>query len=202
MPMLRLVRLEVGQLKSNCYLVWEKRGECVIIDPGDDADYIQRQVADNGLAPTQIVATHGHFDHVAAATELMLSYQIPFLAHRDDLFLIKRTRETTRHFVNFDPGPSPVPAQFIKDGDRLYLGAETLRVIGVPGHTPGSIALFHEPDRIIFVGDVIFAEGGVGRTDLGYANPLGLAGSIQKIKNLPGGTVVYPGHGEEFELST
>ena len=76
--MISVKRLPVGQLQTNCYIVKEV-GKCVIIDPGDDADYIQRIIADENLIPTKIIATHGHFDHILAVYELKLAYNIPFL---------------------------------------------------------------------------------------------------------------------------
>ncbi|MBM3209699.1 MBL fold metallo-hydrolase, partial [Candidatus Shapirobacteria bacterium] len=67
--------LAVGQLATNCYLaVDEKTRKAIIIDPGDDGGFIIQKILDLRLEPVSIVATHGHFDHVLAATELKLAF--------------------------------------------------------------------------------------------------------------------------------
>ena len=107
----------------------------------------------------------------------------------------------TIHFSGFDPGPAPIPDKFIKGEDFLRVGKGELRVIETPGHTQGSISLYSSKDKIVFVGDLLFADGAVGRTDLqgGDSNLLDI--SIKRILKLPEDTIVYPGHGEEFMLS-
>jgi len=195
---MEVVKLPVGQLQSNCYIVWQTGEEdCVIIDPGDDADFIIRRINDLGLNPSQIVATHGHFDHVLAALELQLAFNIPFLIHEKDQFLLDRQRDTALHFTKVDAGPPPMKIQYIKEGTKLLLRNMTMQILHTPGHTPGSICLYSEQDDKIFVGDLIFSGGGVGRTDLSYANPVDLSKSIKKILDLPEQTVIYPGHGDE-----
>ena len=87
---MEIEKLIVGQLQTNCYLVWDKKTrEGIIIDPGDDAEYIISRIKDLEIKPQMILATHGHFDHVLAVLELKLAFKIPFLLHRKDLFLVK-----------------------------------------------------------------------------------------------------------------
>ena len=191
-------RLIVGQLQTNCYLAWDEENlEAVIIDPGDDADYIQRRVADFNLHPKFILATHGHFDHILAATELKLAFKIPFLIHQADLFLLKRAGKTARFFTGISEEPMLPPDKFIKEGDKIRFGKECLKVIETPGHTPGGVA-FYSPG-ILFSGDTIFAEG-KGRTDFNYGSEEQLKNSIKKLLNLPKQTTVLPGHGEETTI--
>src|SRR3989344_5632855 len=95
--MISIKRLQVGQLKTNCYLVIED-DKCVIIDPGDDADYIQRIITDEGVKPIKIIATHGHYDHILAVAELKLAYGVPFLMHKADEFLLARMQSSAKRF--------------------------------------------------------------------------------------------------------
>ncbi len=191
-------RLIVGQLQTNCYLVWDKENlETVIIDPGDDADYIQRRVADFNLCPKFILATHGHFDHILAATELKFAFKIPFLIHQADLFLLKRAEETARFFTGISENPVLPPDKFIKEEEKIKFGKESLEVIETPGHTPGGVA-FYSPG-VLFSGDTIFAEG-TGRTDFSYGSEKQLKNSIKKLLSLPKETTVLPGHGEETTI--
>jgi glyoxylase-like metal-dependent hydrolase (beta-lactamase superfamily II) len=194
--MLKIRRLPVGQLQTNCYLV--SAGEhAIIIDPGDDADYIQRIISDLEVKLTQIIATHAHYDHVLAVTELKLAYKIPFQMHKKDVFLLKRMRSSARHFSGISAGPTPKVDKYLDEGDDLEIGNCKLKIIYTPGHTPGSIALYSKELKIIFVGDVLFAGGGIGRTDFAYSNASDLENSIEKVLKLSDETVVYPGHGED-----
>ena len=144
-------KLIVGQMAENCYLVYDKKTrETVILDPGDDADYLIRKITDLKLKPLLIVATHGHFDHILAVLELKLAYGIPFLIHQKDLFLLKLAQKSAKHFLGIEVDPIPEPDKFIKDGDEICFGKKKLTVMETPGHTPGSICLLGE--KIIFTG--------------------------------------------------
>jgi len=141
---MEIERLVVGRLQTNCYLAsCPKTNETVIIDPGDDGDFIAQRIHDLGLKPKLILATHGHFDHVLAVMELNLAFKIPFLIHEDDLFLLKRLRKTAEYFLGYDAYPEgilePLADRFLKDGDVITFGKEKLTVVETPGHTPGSI---------------------------------------------------------------
>lgn len=198
---MKVESLVVGQLQTNCYLVYcQKTGGCLIIDPGDDADFIFNKIKDLDLKPVAIVATHGHFDHVLTVTELKLAYKIPFYLHKKDWTLIKRAGKSAEYFVGTKADPIIKPDKFIKEGDWIKFGQEKLKVIETPGHTPGSISLYSQKDKLVFVGDLIFAYGGVGRTDFSYANQKRLEESIEKILKLPNKTIIYPGHGEQTTI--
>lgn len=190
---MKIERLVVGQLATNCYIAWDEESlEAVIIDPGDDGDYISRRIQDFGLFPKFILATHGHFDHVLAVAELMLAFKIPFLMHQADLFLFKRASQTAKFFIGVQADPYLPVDKFIKEGDVIKFGKENLKVIETPGHTPGGVAFYS--DGILFSGDTIFVEG-VGRTDFSYASPKKLKNSLKKLFQLSDKTVIYPGHG-------
>jgi len=207
-------RLSVGQLQTNCYLVsCPETKEAVVIDPGDDGGFIIRRIGDLGLKPKLVLATHGHFDHVLAVVELKLAFNIPFLIHKKDLFLLKRLRKTAEYFLGYDACPEavgPEVDQYVKEGGTILFGNEELKVIETPGHTPGSICLTHfgsgrrnssgvENGGILFSGDTLFHQG-VGRTDFSYASSEDLMKSLRKLFKLPDDTVVYPGHGPETTI--
>jgi glyoxylase-like metal-dependent hydrolase (beta-lactamase superfamily II) len=189
----KVLTLPVGQLQTNCYLV-STHQLSVIIDPGDAADFVAQKIAEFDLKPQAILATHGHFDHLGAVNELKLAFKIPFLMHPKDEVLLKWFRKSTLHFTKVDPGPAPTIDK--------YLGTKYLdfKVIPTPGHTPGSVSLHLQEEKIIFGGDLIFKGGGVGRYDLPYADKNTLQKSIEKILKLPAETMVYPGHGESFTI--
>ena len=201
---MKIEKLVVGQLQTNCYLAWDEKSipsngikDAVIIDPGDDADYIIRKIQDFELKPKLILATHGHFDHVLAVPELKLAYGIPFLMHEADLFLLKRSKETAKYFTGAQADPPLMPDKFFKERDLIKFGKERLKVIETPGHSPGGVSFFSR--GVIFDGDTLFYRG-IGRYDFSYASKEGLFNSIDKLFKLPDKTRVYPGHGEETTI--
>ena len=181
-------------MAENCYLVYDKKTkEAIIIDPGDDGDYLIRKITDLKLKPVLIVATHGHFDHILAVLELKLAFKITFLMHQADLFLLKQAQQSAKHFLGIEVDPVPPPDRFLKDGDEIEFGTQKLKVLETPGHTPGSICLLGED--VVFTGDTVFSNG-VGRTDFSYSSKEDLKKSLEKILKLPDNILVYPGHGK------
>ncbi len=197
--LLHIETLIVGQMATNCYICMDvATHEAIIIDPGDDAGYIIDTLSRLEATPTMIVATHGHFDHIMAALELQLAYSIPFVMHEGDTFLLQTMQQSAQHFLGLPlVDPPPNITRYIHNTDRVVVGKEWLVVIHVPGHTPGSICLYHKKQGIVFVGDTLFAHGAVGRTDFSYSQPLKLAASIDTILGLPPDTRLLAGHGEE-----
>ncbi len=187
----------VGQMAVNCYLVIDRlTDEAIIIDPGDDAQYIMSVLGNSQAKPTRIIATHGHFDHIMAAGELQLTYNIPFVVHKLDVFLVKRMQESAAYFLGLtDVDPPPRVMMTIGDNDRIKVGNISLQVLHTPGHTPGSICLHYGQGSVLFVGDLMFAQGGFGRVDFSYSNKKDLDYSLDKVLHFDGHTIVYPGHG-------
>lgn len=202
-----VLTLPVGPLQTNCYLAsCPETKEAIIVDPGDSGDFISQKILDLKLQPKAIVATHGHVDHIVAVIELKLAFNIPFLAHKKDLFLLKRTKETIEYFLGFNPYPElsqwknaeKFIDRCVKEGDEIAFGNQKLKVIETPGHTPGGVSLHAK--GVLFSGDTLF-KNGVGRTDLSYSSKEDLEASLQKLSKLPPKTIVYPGHGPETTIS-
>lgn len=195
-------RLVVGQMAEDCYLVSDTgTKETLIIDPGDDPEYISDVISREGLKPILIAATHGHFDHILGVRALQLAFNLPFLINTQDKFLVRRSSSTAKHYLGIKyADPNPQILSDLKDGDFIKIGKINLTVMSTPGHTPGSICLYGKKEKIIFVGDLVFEGGDVGRTDFIYASRGKLKESIKKILTLPGNTLVYPGHGKETRV--
>lgn len=191
----------VGQLNTNGYIFYNKESrEAGIIDPGDEGEFFINKIKDLGLKPQLILATHGHFDHVLAATELKLAYQIPFYLNAKDIKILKRTQKTAKFFTGLEVDPPPSPDGFLVQGKIIKIGKLKLQVLATPGHTPGSVSFWSKKEKIIFGGDLLFAQGTYGRTDLFGGDYQKLQQSIKKVLCLPLETIIYPGHGERTRV--
>ena len=190
---LQVELLVVGPLMTNCYIVWdEASNEGVIIDPGDDADIIITMVKELGVQVDRILATHCHFDHIAAVAALKRELELEFIAHSGDLFFVEDGKASARKW-GFDIEQPPKPDRFIEDGDKIEVGNFSLEVLHTPGHSPGGVSYLHE--RVVFAGDCLF-QGSIGRTDFRMGSLEELAKSIRtRLYTLPDNTLVYTGHG-------
>ena len=94
----------------------------------------------------------------------------------------------------------PLPFAFFADGDTIEFGNSSLKVIYVPGHSPGGVAFYSEADKLLIAGDILFC-GSVGRTDLPKGNHEQLITGIkEKLLDLDPDTKVYCGHGPETTI--
>jgi glyoxylase-like metal-dependent hydrolase (beta-lactamase superfamily II) len=188
-----LMRLIVGPLQVNCYILAdEKTKEAVVIDPGDDAEDILKIIREKGLTIKYIVNTHAHFDHVGANAKLKEATGAEILLHEADAALLSSTTGQARMFGMKAPH-SPPADRYIRDGDVITAGEVSLTVLYTPGHSSGGISLLE--DDMVFTGDALFA-GSIGRTDLAGGDLMTLIGSIKtKLLDLPDETRVFPGHG-------
>ena len=79
----------------------------MIIDPGDDADFIIHKIEDLELNPVRIILTHAHFDHILAVNELKTIFSIPMLMDEREEVILSKMRSSCRYFCLFHPGPPP-----------------------------------------------------------------------------------------------
>ncbi len=194
--------LVLGQLQTNCYLLWdEKSKEAVIIDAADDGMVISEEIEKLRLKPKYILATHGHFDHNLGALDLKLIYKIPYCANVKDLFLLKRQKETAEHFLKMKitvPNFEKIDINLGKIKE-IKLGKKLIKILESPGHTPGGLAFL--ADDLLFAGDTIFANGMIGKTIFEYSSADNLQKSINNILNLSKDTIILSGHGEATTVS-
>lgn len=197
---LNIETFPMGPIRTNCYLVWpENSKSCWIIDPGGSPEPLIHAIEAHGLEPQMILLTHGHWDHFIGNAELKTRYpQARIAIHRADAEVLPDAQKNmSLDFVGMSIVSPPAEVE-LQDGDHLELGSVTFNVIHTPGHTPGSICLYSPETQtpVVFVGDLIFAGGGVGRTDLPQSSTADLYNSIAKLfKLVPDKTVVYSGHG-------
>jgi len=172
--MLKLRTLPVSEYATNCYLLTcPETDQSLLVDPGGDPEAVL--TLSEGLHVTRILLTHGHPDHLLGVNEVQATLGALVGIHPADA-------------VEF----GIVADLELRDGMRLRVGRRFVRVVHIPGHTAGSIALRF--DQRAIVGDAIF-PGGPGHTDTPKAL-LTLLLSLQRtVFTWPDDTLLYPGHG-------
>mgnify|MGYP001945263381 CR=1 FL=1 len=173
------------QISSNCYIL-SKDSEAVVIDPGIEDQTLYNYLQQNNLNVTNIVLTHGHFDHWGGLKKLQ------------SLYPNAKLYASTLDYLWYEVGPNNMynyEPNFDFDLNKLneitLLGYK-FKVLKLPGHSAGSIGLYY--NNYLFSGDVLFFQG-IGRTDLLQGDYNTLINSINKIYQLPDDTIVYSGHG-------
>lgn len=190
----------VGNMGVCCYILGcEKTKECAVVDPGGNETQILDQVKQLGFTVKYIIATHGHADHVCGNRTLKEQTGALIIMHQADEDFFGQ-EEVKQFFSVLGLEHSPPADIIVNEGDVIEIGEEKIQVIHTPGHTPGGMCLYNEPD--LFTGDTLFA-GGIGRTDFPGGEHKQLMDSInQKLFSLPAETVVWPGHGYGGSSST
>lgn len=183
----------VGALQCNCSLLWDTQSkEAILIDPGDEADRILREIRTRDLKMKGIIHTHAHFDHIGAASVLHESTRAPLYLHSGDTFLWENL-PTQGQMFGFQLKAIPRWNQDLEDGLELCFGMHKLRTLFTPGHTPGSCCF--SINDLLFSGDTLFYRS-IGRTDFWGGDSTLIQKSIRdRLYRLDKDTRVICGHG-------
>jgi hydroxyacylglutathione hydrolase len=196
--MVKFKQFSFNSFQVSTFVLYDQSGACLIIDPGCDSPAEQQVlinfISSNHLNPEAIVNTHGHIDHLLGVNFCRETWNIPFLIHQDDLPLV-RTAPAYAGVFGLEMAAAPVPTGYLTDGQIFNFGQSELKILHVPGHSPGSIAIFAADGSFVITGDALFA-GSIGRTDLPGGDFDTLISSIRdKLLALPDETHALPGHG-------
>jgi len=190
---MRVETLVVGPVMTNCYIIaCEETNKGAVIDPGGDAKAILAAVKRMGADVEYVLNTHGHFDHTLANDAIVAATGATLAIHEADAPMLAMGGGAAWFGMK---GSQSRPDLLLRDGDIVRVGNLQLRVLHVPGHSPGGVALYLAEQGVVFSGDALF-QMGIGRTDLPGGDYDRLIASIRtKLLTLPPDTVVYPGHG-------
>jgi glyoxylase-like metal-dependent hydrolase (beta-lactamase superfamily II) len=187
LPGLTISKLAVSEMANNAYLLrCTATGEALLIDAAAEPEALLALIGDADLRT--VVTTHGHWDHHRALPEVVDATGAATVAG------------------TADAADLPVPVQrTVEHGDTVTVGEQTLEVVHLRGHTPGSIALiWRGPDDAgvhAFTGDSLF-PGGVGNTRKDPKRFTSLIDDVERrlFDVLPDETWVYPGHGKDTTI--
>jgi glyoxylase-like metal-dependent hydrolase (beta-lactamase superfamily II) len=187
LPGLTIAKLAVGPMDNNAYLLrCTASGEGLLIDAANEADRLRELVRFEGPPVSAILTTHRHPDHWQA---------LPETAEDAGAAIYAGDADADELSVAVD--------ERLDHGDTIDVGELTLQIIGLRGHTPGSVAvLYRDPSGgpHLFTGDSLF-PGGVGKT----WSPEDFSSLIDDVEarifaELPDETWFYPGHGNDSTL--
>jgi hydroxyacylglutathione hydrolase len=202
-----------GSFAANCYLVAPAPGEeCVIIDPGQDAEPGIEELLDRyRLKPIAVLLTHGHIDHMWSVAPVCGAKDIPAYIHPDDRDLLTDPAKgisllAKQQFLGGMTFSEPDDVRQLADGEVIVMAGLVFTIGHTPGHTPGSVTFgtpAQGPDDApaLFSGDLLFA-GSIGRTDLAGGDDAQMLRSLAKTLTLPDATIVLPGHGPQTTIGT
>lgn len=195
--MLTIQSFTFNPFQENTYVV-SSQSEAIVIDPGNsdkrETAELDQYILDEKLKVKYLLNTHCHIDHVLGNYHVKEEYKVPFMIHANDLPVLRAVKSYAPNY-GFPMYSECLPDSFLKEGDEIMLGDTKARVLFVPGHAPGHIALYFEKEMKVISGDVLFLSS-IGRTDLPGGDFDTLIDSIhQKLFTLPDGVTVYSGHG-------
>jgi len=192
-------RRGVGPLLCNMCIIGDPATkEAVLVDPGGDPEAILSLVKELKVKVTQILVTHGHFDHFLAADQVKKSLGAPIYLHKADLPLWQMLPMQCLLIGMQGVKSISDPDYFLEDGQKLkVLDGKCLHT---PGHSPGSCCFYFPSHGLLCSGDTLF-RGSIGRTDLmGGDSQLIQKSILEKLYTLPRTVRVVPGHNEETTI--
>ena len=185
--LMQILTMPVGAYQTNCYLVCGEKDQCVLIDPGYQAEEILAQAQRLGKVVAAILLTHGHFDHVGAVADIAAQTDCKvYICEKEKALPETFTAGKLYYTHTYD------------QGDTITEAGLTFEVLHTPGHTPGSVCLLC--GDVMFSGDTLFA-GSIGRTDFPGGDWGTIKASLGRLSELSADYRVLPGHGEETTLS-
>jgi len=175
-------------LYENCYIVFDQSTrEAVIIDPGERDERLENYIHEHDLQVKAILNTHCHSDHTGANDHYAEFLGVPIYAHRDDAEYYERQ-----------------PDFFLNENKNPDFTGFSIDIFHTPGHTPGSVCFLI--NNFLFSGDTLFKNdiGRVWEREGKNTDEIRkeLIKNIRKnLLNLPGKTIVCPGHGKTTTIA-
>ena len=160
-------------MKNYAYIIHSEKTNTTIIIDCAEANPIIQKLEVLKLTPSHILSTHHHFDHVEGNQALKEKYAVTIIAPIDEL--------------------NKVPFASVSATNNSIITINDIEIMPIhaPGHTLGHMLYYIKQANALFTGDVLFnlCIGG-----LFEGTPNQMFSSLQKIKQFPSNTLIYPGH--------
>lgn len=201
--MIQIKQFTFNPFSENTYILYDETRECIIVDAGcyerHEEEELESFISSQKLKPVMLVNTHCHIDHVLGNNFVCMKYNLTPVLHKIEVQLLEAAPVYGAEW-GIAMHPSPLPNKFLDEGDTVRFGNSELKIFFTPGHSPGSICLHNEEQKIIISGDVLFRES-IGRTDLPGGDYATLIKSIkEKLFTLDDATTVFSGHGAQTTI--
>ena len=171
--------------------------ESILIDPSFYSHhYFAPIIREKNLSLKKINLTHSHYDHIVDIAKFKDMGIDIFVHPLDSQNVIAPGSDGLRALKAIEGVQDP---KFFQEGDRVSFGQIQGVVLETPGHSPGSCCFYFPDQEVLISGDTLF-KGAIGRLDLPTGQPEKMGASLEKLRNLPKKTVVYPGHGPKTTL--
>ncbi len=199
--MLNIQRFVCNPLQENTYVVSDETREAVIIDCGAWSDVerqaIRQYIADEGLTPVHLLATHGHLDHNIGNRFVQDEWGLRVEIHSGDESLISSLPKQAAGMwgITLPPEQLAPVGRYLSETDIIRFGSHELGILETPGHSPGGVFYYCKDEAVTFSGDTLF-RGSIGRCDFEGGSMFLIIQSLRMICQLPDDVKVYPGHGE------
>jgi glyoxylase-like metal-dependent hydrolase (beta-lactamase superfamily II) len=136
-------------------------GDLVVIDSGAGLsfDRLVENISDLGFKPERVrtvIATHGHIDHIGSLYLFQDTYKSTIIAHELDAPAIELGTNNAADMYAIDYIPCVIDKKVKGDWETIQQGKYALNLIHIPGHTPGSLAIYGdiEGNRVLFGQDI------------------------------------------------
>lgn len=191
-----------GRLFEICYFAHSDESlNTICVDPGYDTKRILDYIESKNLIVTDILLTHGHFDHMLSCKVLQDRFNSNVYISNTDEKILYEPEHNYANLINKTDFDRIDIKKNIYDSETIVINGFAIKCLSTPGHTEGSFCYYFEDDKVLFSGDTLFFKT-YGRCDL-------YTGDINKIKEsinnklfkLPDDTIVYPGHGNSTYIS-
>jgi len=203
--MIQIQQFTFNAFSENTFLLFDETKECVIIDPGCydklEKEALKQFVGKNELKVVRIINTHCHIDHVLGNKFCQDTFKVPLGIPKGEVSTLKAipSYSDVYGFRNYEASE---PDELLENEGEINFGNSTLKVLYVPGHSPGHLAFYAAKEKFCVSGDVLFQKS-VGRTDLPGGDMDTLLKSIRNVMfKLPDDTAIHCGHGSSTTIGS
>ena len=197
-----MIDVTYSRIAANTFICYNEKNEGFIVDPGYNVDNVLiNHIKKLNVKIVAVLLTHGHFDHIHALEDICKEFPDVnvYISEDEKEFLSEPNLNLSNEEELRDQGVRiltyvPEHLLLVNDGDIIKEAGFEIKVIATPFHTRGSVCYMVESEKALFSGDTLFFTT-IGRSNLPTGSSKTIESSLAKLKALPDGLKVYPGHG-------